>query len=145
MTRNSAKGIWGSRFERSFYDINIFNPYAPTNRIEDTKDSYFLHEKLKRLKYQDRIVDTEHWFSPLILATTGGASPVRHKLISCIASFIAQKQKSKRYPEVDYFICTRASVSLLTSTILCMRRCRSHKSKKPTDIHIETFNGGGRS
>ena len=35
-----AKGICDSRFKRSFYDVEIFNPYAPTNRIKDTKDSY---------------------------------------------------------------------------------------------------------
>ena len=88
----SAKGIWGSRFECSFYDVMIFNSYAPINRIKETKDSYFLHEKLKRLKYQDRIVDIEHGsFSPLIFATTGGASPITHKLTRRIPSLIAQK------------------------------------------------------
>ena len=45
----SAKGIWGSRFERFFYDVKIFKTIAPTNRIKDTKDAYFLHENLKRL------------------------------------------------------------------------------------------------
>ena len=72
------------------------------------------------------------------------SQPNHTQPISCIASFIAQKS-NERYPEVDYFICTRASVSLLTSTILCMRRCRSQKSKKPNEIHIETFNVGARS
>ena len=39
----SAKGVWGNRFER-FYDVKIFNPYAPLNRIKDTKDSYLLQK-----------------------------------------------------------------------------------------------------
>ena len=141
----SAKGIWGSRIERSFYDVKIFNPYAPTNRIKDTKNSYLLHENLKRLKYQDRILDIEDGsFSPLIFATTGGASPITHKVIRRIASLIAQKS-NERYPEVINFIRTRVSFSLLKSTILCIRGCRGQKSRTPDDISIETFNVEVRS
>ena len=135
-----AKGIWGSRFERSFYHVKIFNPYAPTNRIKDTKDSYLLHENLKRLKYQDRIKDIEHEsFSPLIFATTVGASPITHKLIRRIDSLIAQKS-NERYSEVIYFISTHVGFTLLKRTILCIRGCRGQKSKTPDDVSIETFN-----
>ena len=141
----SAKGIWGSRFERSLYDVKIFNPYASTNRIKDTKYSYLLHENLKRLKYHDRIVDIEHGcFSPLIFATTGGASPITHKPIRRIASLIDQKS-NERYSKVINFIRTRVSFGLLKSTILCIRGCRGQKSKTPDDISIETFNVEVRS
>ena len=44
----STKGMWGSRFERSFYDVKIFETFAPTNRIKTSKDAYLLHESLKR-------------------------------------------------------------------------------------------------
>ena len=102
-----------SYFERSFYNVKMFNTYAPTNRFEDTKDSYILHENLKRLKYQDRIVDNENEsFSPLIFATTVGASPITQKFIRRTASLIVQKS-NERYPELINFIRTRVSFSLL--------------------------------
>ena len=25
---NKANGLWGSRFRRTFFDVNIFNPHA---------------------------------------------------------------------------------------------------------------------
>ena len=28
----AADGFWGSRFERAFFDVKVFNPYAPSNR-----------------------------------------------------------------------------------------------------------------
>ncbi|KAL5502789.1 hypothetical protein EMCRGX_G009613 [Ephydatia muelleri] len=28
----AADGFWGSRFERTFFDVKVFNPYAPSNR-----------------------------------------------------------------------------------------------------------------
>ena len=86
----SAKRIWGSCFERSIYDVNIFIPYVPTNKIYDTRDAYLLQKGIKRLRYQDRIVSIEHGsISPLFCATTGGASPLRQKLIR-------KKQKSNK-------------------------------------------------
>ena len=53
----SNKGIWGSSFGRYFCEVKIFNHNAATNGIKNTKDAYLLHERLKRLKCQDRIVE----------------------------------------------------------------------------------------
>ena len=67
---------WGSRFERFFYDVKIFIPYAPTNRIKDTNDAYLLPENLKRLKYHDRFVDIDNCsFLPLILSPQVESTP----------------------------------------------------------------------
>ena len=135
----SATKIWGSHFERSFNYVKIFIPYAPTNRIKDTEGLHLLHENLKRLKYQDRIVEIEYGsYSPLIFATTCGASPITQKLIRRIASFIAQIS-NELYPEVINFIRTRVSFNFLKSTFFCIRGCRGQKSKTPDDISIETF------
>ena len=74
-----AKGNWGRRFERSFYDVKISNPHARTNRIKGIKDSYLFHENLESLKHQDRIVDIEQTsFSSLRFATTGAMSCITH-------------------------------------------------------------------
>ena len=46
-----AKGLLGSRFSRTFFDVKIFNPHAKTSR-RLLKDAYKYHESLKNSKYQ---------------------------------------------------------------------------------------------
>ena len=36
----AANGFWGSRYEKSFFDVRIFNPYAPSNRQTSLLASY---------------------------------------------------------------------------------------------------------
>ena len=80
-------------------------------------------------------MDIEHGsFSTLIFATTGGASPITHKLIRRIASLIAQKL-NELYPGVINFIRTRVSFSLLQSTIICFCGCRIQKLKTADEIN----------
>ena len=31
----AANGFWGGRYERTFIDVRIFNPHAPSNRNSD--------------------------------------------------------------------------------------------------------------
>ena len=64
-----ASGFWGSRFEPTFFDVRIFNPYAPSNRC----NPYRQHETSKRRQYEERVREVEHGnFSPLVFSTSGG-------------------------------------------------------------------------
>ena len=29
----AANGVWGSTFERTYFDVRVFNPHAPSNRL----------------------------------------------------------------------------------------------------------------
>ena len=40
----AACGFWGGRLERSFFDVRVFNPLAPSN---NNSDPYRLHERAK--------------------------------------------------------------------------------------------------
>ena len=63
-----ASGFWGSRFEPTFFDVRIFNPYAPSNRC----NPYHQHETSKRRQYEERVREVEHGnFSPLVFSTSG--------------------------------------------------------------------------
>ena len=31
----AAKGFWGGRFERTCFDVRVFNPHAPSNRTSN--------------------------------------------------------------------------------------------------------------
>ena len=58
-----ASGFWGSRFEPTFFDVRIFNPYAPSNHCKP----YRQHETSKRRQYEERVREVEHGnFSPLV-------------------------------------------------------------------------------
>ena len=48
-----ANGLWGSRFNRTFFDVKIFNPHAKSCP-KTIKDAYKYHESIKRNKYEER-------------------------------------------------------------------------------------------
>ena len=48
-----ANGLWGSRFNRTFFDVMIFNPHAKSCP-KTIKDAYKYHESIKRNKYEER-------------------------------------------------------------------------------------------
>ena len=65
-------GFWRSSFERAFFDVRVFNPFAPSNRHSSLSASYRHHENLKKRDYEQRIREVEHSsFTPLVFATTG--------------------------------------------------------------------------
>ena len=41
-----ASGFWGRRYERTFFDVRIFNPHAPSNRSCPLPSCYRKHEKV---------------------------------------------------------------------------------------------------
>ena len=53
----AANGFWGGeRFEKSFFDVHIFNPHAPSNRQISLYDvCYKKHERLKKRSYEQRV------------------------------------------------------------------------------------------
>ena len=69
----AMSGFWGGRHERSFCDVRVFNPHAPSNRNSNLASCYRRHERLKKNSYEQRIRDIEHAsFTPLIFSATGG-------------------------------------------------------------------------
>ena len=44
----AADGFWGSRFERAFFDVKVFNPYAPSNQKTSLSTCYHSHENEKK-------------------------------------------------------------------------------------------------
>ena len=54
----AANGFWGGRFERSYFDVRIFNPSAPSN--QPLHSAYRRHDKEKRREYQQRVHEVEN-------------------------------------------------------------------------------------
>ena len=40
----AADGFWGGRFERAFFNVRVFNPYAPSNHTPTLSSCYRKHE-----------------------------------------------------------------------------------------------------
>ena len=45
-------GFWGGRFEKSYVDIKVFNPHAPTNCSSAPRSIYCHHEHVKKRAYE---------------------------------------------------------------------------------------------
>ena len=43
----SVNGVWGGRFEKTFFDVRVFNPYAPSNKNQTPSACHRKHEKEK--------------------------------------------------------------------------------------------------
>ena len=91
----NANGLWGTVFERTFFDVKIFNP-LPKSCPKTIRDSYKYHEELKKLKYEQRIRDVENSTSnPLVFSSTGCAGPSASKVTERLAQKISAKREEK--------------------------------------------------
>ena len=115
-----ANGLWGSRFCRTFFDVKIFNPHAKSCP-KNTKEAYKYHENVKKLKYEQRILDIEQSsFTPLIFSCTGGAGPGATKTMQKLAERLSEK-RNDTYQDTMNYLRTKISFALLRSAILCLR------------------------
>ena len=138
-----ANGFFDSRFSRTFFDVKVFNPYAKSCP-RSIPDSYKHHESIKKLKYEQRIIDVKKTtFCPLIFSCTGGAGPSASKAIQRLASRISDK-KEDSYSDVITYIRTKLSFALLRSSILCLRGARSMRRRPAVEASIGTIVEEGR-
>ena len=87
-----ANGLWGSNFNRTFFEVKIFNPHSKSCP-KTIKDAYKYQESIKRNKYEERIPETEHSsFNALIFACLGGAGPPASRVMKQLATKISEKR-----------------------------------------------------
>ena len=69
----SADSFWGGTYEKSFFNVRVFNPDAPSNRRIPLSSCYRKHEQTKKGMYEQRCREVEHAsFTPLVISATGG-------------------------------------------------------------------------
>ena len=124
-----AEGFW-ERSQSAFFDIRVFNPFAPSNRSRSFSATCQQHERLKRRAYGQRIQEVEHGsFTPIVLSATGGMGNAAQVTFKRIVSMLAALQPG------DECCMMYAQFSLLKSQIRCIRGSRSsmgHAVKTPT-------------
>ncbi|XP_064389143.1 uncharacterized protein LOC135337174 [Halichondria panicea] len=123
----SMKGFWGGRQEKTFLDIRVFNPHAPSNKNSSIANCYKKHENEKKRAYEQRVRDVEHsTFTPIVLSATGGMEKQSTTFYKRLASRLAEKWE-QTYCSTLYWLRARLSFSLLRSAIQCIRGARSSR------------------
>lgn len=128
-----VSGFWGGRFERSFIDVRVFNPFAPSNRSLPTATCYRSHENQKKRAYEQRVREVEHGtFTPLVMSATGGLARQATTFYKRLADLLASKHNQPYSKTMNWLRC-RLMFSLLRSAIQCIRGARSSGGKP---IHL---------
>ncbi len=126
----AANGLWGGRHERTFFDVRVFNPHAPSNRNTQLSACYRKHERLKKRAYDQRVREVEHAsFTPLVLSATGGMTNEATHFYKRLASCLANKWDHTYSSTMSWLRC-RLTFSLLARSS-CGHAC---KSVPPIDL-----------
>ena len=120
-----AQNFWGSNRESAFFDIRVFNSYAPSNCKLSSAACYRKHELEKRRAYERRIIEVEHGsFTPIVLSTSGGWGPAATVAFKRLASLLSDKLVQP-YSRTLGFLRCKIAFSLLDSAIMCLRGAQS--------------------
>ena len=135
----AANGFWGGTFQRTYFDVRVFNPLAPSNNQTSLSSCYKKHEREKRRAYGQRIQDVEHAsFTPLVLSATGGMASEASVFYKRLASLLAAKWDNSYSSTLCWLRC-RLAFSLLRSSIQAIRGARSsrgHAIKSPIVVDL---------
>ena len=125
----AMNGLWGGRYEKTFLDIRVFNPFAPSNRHSNLSTCYRKHENKKKREYEQRIINVEHAsFSPVVMSCTGGLGRIANSTYKRLASMLAEKWGQAYSPTMNWLRC-RLAFSLLRSSIQALRGSRSRTGR----------------
>ena len=87
----AAVGCWGGRFERTFFDVRVFNPYAPSNQTP-TPSMPVAIKNIKKREFELRTQEIEQaLFTPIVLSSTGGMGSIATTTYKRLASLLADK------------------------------------------------------
>ena len=88
----SGNGVWGP-FEKTFLDVRIMHPNAPSYINKTIGQIYTMHEKEKKRSYNERVIQIEKGsFTPIVMSTTGGMGNEAAKHHKRIAMLISEKK-----------------------------------------------------
>ena len=142
----TVNGFWGGRFEKTYIDVRVFNPLAPSHRNLSITQCFRKHEQEKRRAYDERIRLIEHAsFTPLVFSATGGIAKQGETFYKRLASLLAVKWDQEYGKTLSWLRC-KLCFCLLRSAIQCIRGARSSRGRPnssrpdssfPIDLVIE--------
>ncbi len=132
----AANGFWGGRYEKTFIDVRVFNPYnyAPSNRKSTLAQCYRKHKLEKKRAYEQRIIEVEHAsFTPIVLSASGGLAKGATIFFKRLATMLTEKWDQPYSTTIGWLRCT-ISFSLLRSAVQCLRGASSSKGRAARSI-----------
>ena len=131
-------GVWGT-YEKTFLDIRIMHPNAPSYQNKSIEQVYRTQEKEKKRMYNERVLQVEKAsFTPIVGSTFGGMGIEAQKHHKRIATLIAEKRK-ENYADVINYIRTRLRFCLLKSVLTAVRGVRG-SMRQAAPISSVSFN-----
>ena len=135
-----ANGLLGGRFERTYFDVQVFNPLAPSYYQSDLSSTFRLHERAKKREYRQRVLDVEHSsFTPLVFSATCGLGPEADTCYKRLATLLCAKWNNSYNSTLRWLRC-RLSFSLLRSAIQSIPGSRSSPTCCPNFISVDLVN-----
>ena len=114
-----------------------------TNWTKEPSQMYSMHEKEKKTKYNERILEIERGtFTPLVFSCSGGAGAEAEKFIKFLAKRIAEK-KSEPYAQVVAVLRRRVRFDILRSCNIALRGFRANKIGNLNSLDYVTCYPGG--
>ena len=129
----SARGVW-IKGSKTFCDVRVFNPLAPTYSKQTLKSAHTSNENSKKREYGERVVNVEHGtLTPLVFSCLGGMSTQCSHFYNKISDMVAEKRNIP-VSKARTWVRTKISFSLLRSTHMCLRGSRTRRqfSEKET-------------
>ncbi|XP_062508484.1 uncharacterized protein LOC134184756 [Corticium candelabrum] len=132
----AVSGFWGGHFQRTFFDVRVFNPNASSYKSVQIPSLYKRQEQEKKRRYEERINNVElSSFTPIILACTGGCSKLTSIFLKRLASLLSEKHHTEYSTTINWLRC-RLSFALLRACVMCLRGCRSKLHRTSRDFNI---------
>ena len=123
-------GSFWSRGETAFFDVRVTHVNSTCNQNKSTESIFMEHEKEKKRKYQQRVIDVEMGsFTPLVFGTNGGMGKECKLFLSNLADKLSRKN-GESYASAISWLRTRTSFEILRSDHTCVRGSRApfHKN-----------------
>ena len=136
------RGFWHWH-QCTFFDVQVFNPLAPSNRRLPLPQCFRSHEREKRRAYEQRVREVEHGsFTSLVFAATGGMGKAATLTYGRIASLIATKRAQPYCQVIGWLLCV-LGFNLLRSAIICIcgTRDQFHVSLVNSEIEVAVCEG----
>ena len=135
----SSRGLW-STFERTFFDVRVLHPNAPSYVNTEVSKLYKSHEHEKMRKYNACVMTVERGsFTPLVYTTFGGWGPQATRYHKRLAEKLASK-RNEEYSHVLNHMRARIRFSLLRSVLVAVRGERGKRQPTPRALSSTSFN-----
>ena len=114
-----ANGFW-ERGQNAYFDVKVFNPFAPTHCSVSLPQCYRCAELEKKRKYEKTVREVEHGsFLPLVFSCTGGMGPLATVVFKQIATLLSEKH-GQSYSKTLYWLKCKLNFLLLCSAVVCI-------------------------